>query len=113
MLSCADCGNVIHPPAPVCACCRGENLTTRKLSGHASVYAFTVNRHQWLPGMAPPYVVAIVELLEQPNVRLTTNVVRCKLEEVHAGMAVDVVFDRRGDWWVPLFEPSGQALEEL
>ena len=53
----------------------------------------------------PPYVIAIVELDEQPGLRLTTNIVNCPVEAVHIGMRVRVLFDHREDVWLPLFEP--------
>lgn len=61
--------------------------------------------HQWLPGFPPPYAVAIVELDEEPSVRLTTNVVGCDPAEVHIGMHVAVMFEQWDDVWIPLFAP--------
>lgn len=46
---------------------------------------FTVNSHQWLPGFEPPYVVANIALAEDPNVRLTTNIIGCEPTDVHIG----------------------------
>jgi len=43
------------------------------VSGRATVVAFTVNRHPWLPGFDPPYVIANVALAEDPTVRLTSG----------------------------------------
>jgi hypothetical protein len=55
--------------------------------------------------------VALVEIVEQPELRLTTNVINCPLEEIRIGMALQVVFrhieDPHGDVWLPLFEPEG------
>jgi uncharacterized OB-fold protein len=83
------------------------------VSGRATVAAFTVNRQNWIPGFEPPYVVAIVELDDEPDVRLITNVVGVAVEDVKVGMAVEVFFE---DWtpmsgdedsrvWIPLFRP--------
>jgi len=69
------------------------------------VAAVSVNVHQWLPGFPPPYAVAIVELDDDPTVRLTTNVVDCDPWEVHIGMAVVVRFERWDDTWIPIFVP--------
>ena len=54
--------------------------------------SYTVNHHPWLPGFELPYVVALVEIVEQPALRLTTNLINCPLEEIRIGMAVQVVF---------------------
>jgi hypothetical protein len=50
-----------------------------------------------------PYVIAIVELEEQPGLRLMTNIVDCPLEEVAVDMAVTVGFRDQGEVSVPVF----------
>jgi hypothetical protein len=69
------------------------------------VASFTINHQQWEPELQVPYVMALVELEEQPDVRLVTNIVRCPAEAVAIGMPVQVVFERSEDVWIPLFEP--------
>jgi uncharacterized OB-fold protein len=64
-----------------------------------------VNHHQWFDGFPPPYVIAIVELDDEPDVRLTTQIVDCPIERVHVGMEVEVVFEQWEDVWLPLFRP--------
>jgi len=64
-----------------------------------------VNHYPWLETKPPPYVVAIVELDDEPAVRLTTNVVDCPIDEVRIGLPVEVTFERRDDVWIPLFRP--------
>jgi len=54
----------------------------------------------------PPYVVAIVEIEEQPDVRLTTQIVDCPVGDVHIGMPVEVDFEQHEDVWVPVFRPA-------
>jgi uncharacterized OB-fold protein len=51
-------------------------------------------------------VIAIVEIEEEPGVRLTTNIVGCSPDDVHIGMPVQVVFEQYDDVWLPLFEPA-------
>ena len=77
------------------------------MSGRATVVGFTVNAHPWLPDLEPPYVIAIVALEEDAEVRLTTNVVGCDPAEVHIGQEVAVRFEPQADVWLPLFEPTG------
>jgi uncharacterized OB-fold protein len=109
-LSCEDCGYLIHPPAPICPRDLSKKLSPRAVSGDATVATFTINHQPWMPGPDLPYVVAIVEIDEQPSVRLTTNIVNCSPDDVYIGMRVHVVFehrrDRDQDIWIPLFEPS-------
>jgi uncharacterized OB-fold protein len=108
-LRCGECGWWLHPPSPVCPRCLGRRLDVSAVSGLARVHAFTINHKQWIPGFDPPYVVAIVELDEQAGLRLTTNIVGCEPEAVHADQRVRVVFEHRDDVWLPLFTPvAGQ-----
>ena len=106
-LRCEDCRTYVHPPAPLCPGCLSRSLAPQAVSGRAVVHTFTVNHQPWIPGFDPPYVVAIVELEEQPGLRLTTNVVGCEPEDVEIGMAVKGVFEDVGDdVFLPLFEPA-------
>src|ERR1700737_2097389 len=89
---CDDCGQLVHPPVPVCPSCGSKAATPRALSGRATVIGYTVNSHQWLPRLAPPYVVANVALEEDASVRLTTNIAGCAADDVHIGQEVSVVF---------------------
>jgi uncharacterized OB-fold protein len=79
------------------------------VSGRATVAAFTVNHHPWIEGFPPPYVVGIVDLEEETDVRLTTQLVDCAIEDVRVGMPVEVFFeeweDAEGKVWLPLFRP--------
>jgi uncharacterized OB-fold protein len=106
-LTCTTCGYIVHPPAPICPRCLTKTLEPRPVSGKATVATFTVNVQPWIPGFDPPYVVAMVEIEEQPGVRLTTNIVGCAPEDVYIGMPVEVRFDQYDDVWLPLFAPAG------
>ncbi|MGH9211450.1 MAG: thiolase C-terminal domain-containing protein [Acidimicrobiales bacterium] len=105
-LCCTTCGLMVHPPGPVCPTCRTRTLEPRPVSGRATVVSYTVNHQPWIPGFDPPYVVALVEIDEQPSVRLMTNLVGCSPEEVRIGVPVQVCFEHRDDVWLPLFEPA-------
>jgi hypothetical protein len=89
-------------------------MKTEAVSGRATLATFSVNYQSWMPGPELPYVVAIVEIVEQPALRLTTNLVNCPLDDVQIGMPVRVTFehhpDPEGDVYLPLFEPdAGKA----
>jgi uncharacterized OB-fold protein len=108
-LRCRACRTWIHPPAPICPACLGRELAAEATSGRARVVTFTVNHQPWIPGFEPPYVIAIVELAEQPGLRLTTNVVGCPIDAVRIGMPVRVVFEEQDQVWIPLFEPDPEV----
>jgi uncharacterized OB-fold protein len=105
---CNACRRFFHPPTPVCWRCRSMDVGPLPVSGRATVASYTVNRQPWLPGFPPPYVVALVELAEERDVRLMTNIVDVDPGDVTIGMAVDVFFEPWDDVWVPLFRPCGE-----
>ena len=89
----------------------GDSLKHLSLSDRATIATYTINHHPWIPGFDPPYVVAIVEIEEQPSLRLMTNIVDCKPDEVAIDMRVEVVFEDAGedDVFLPLFRPRRDA----
>ena len=107
---CADCGTLVHPPVPICPRCRSIDRHPKAVSGRATIVGFTVNAHQWHPAFDPPYVIAVVALAEDTDVRLTTNIVGCAPGDVHVGQEVAVRFEQHDDVWLPLFEPTGTTV---
>lgn len=105
---CATCARWIHPPTACCAVCDGV-LEFAPVSGAGTLFTFTVNFQQFHPDVAPPYVVAIVELDEQDDLRIPTNIVNCDVETLQCGMPVRVLFEPNGDVFVPVFEPTSLA----
>lgn len=105
MLRCQTCGTWEHPPRPMCDVCRGRDLRYETTSGHGTVFSFVVNHRAWRPHLCVPYVIALVELDEQLNLRLTTNIVDCNPNEVYIDMPVAVTFVQQDSVFVPLFRP--------
>ena len=105
-LRCRACRCYIHPPAPLCPRCLSRDVAPEAVSGRARLATYTVNHQPWYPGLDPPYVIAIVEIEEQPDVRLMTNIVNCEVDRVEIGMRVTVTFEEHEDVWIPLFEPA-------
>ncbi|MBH0780781.1 thiolase C-terminal domain-containing protein [Nocardia bovistercoris] len=108
---CRGCAALIHPPQPVCRHCRGRDLGVREVSGLATIASFTVNHRFAVPGLTPPYVVAQVALVEDPRVRLTTNIIDADPAELTIGTRVEVVFRQDADVWLPLFRPTADQSE--
>jgi acetyl-CoA acetyltransferase/uncharacterized OB-fold protein len=106
---CGDCAALIHPPQPVCRYCRSRNMGVRDVSGKATLSAFTVNHRFGFPDLPPPYVVAQVAVVEDPRVRLTTNIIDCEPEDLELGQTVEVTFEQVDDVWLPLFRPTAEA----
>jgi len=111
-LHCRNCDGILHPPTPICPVDHSKDLEWRAVSGRATVASYTVNHQPWMPGPPLPWIIAIVELVEAPSVRLTTQLVKCRPEDVAIDMAVQVCFEHHpaaseGEEaiWLPLFEP--------
>jgi hypothetical protein len=104
LLRCNACGFYIHPPGPVCPRCLSSDLGPQAVSGLGHVETFTVNYQQWIPG-SDLYIIAWVSIDEQPDLRLTTNLVDVEPDDVAIGMAVEVVFEQNDDVYIPLFRP--------
>jgi uncharacterized OB-fold protein len=67
---CTQCRTWLQPPLERCRHCAGE-VGWEEVSGDGTVFSYIVVRHQTIPGHTPPYVVALVELVEQPGLRFT------------------------------------------
>ena len=101
---CTACDRFLHPPVPSCPDC-GGTPEPRPVSGRGTVFTFTVNHQAFRPEVPPPYVVAIVELDEQDDLRLPTNLVDCDADAMTIGQPVEVLFEHHGEHWVPVFRP--------
>jgi uncharacterized OB-fold protein len=106
LLGCTACGRLHHPALPHCPYCHSRSLEPTVVSGAATVAAFTINHQEFMPGFETPYVIAYVEIDEDPTIRLTTNIVGCDPHDVFIGQRVEVTFEANGDWFVPLFRPQ-------
>jgi uncharacterized OB-fold protein len=106
---CTGCSLWVHPSEADCPDC-GAALVAQPVSGRGEVFTFTVNMHPFNPVVPPPYVVAIVVLDEQPDLRVVANIVDCEPDSVYIGMPVQVAFERQdlGDEsvLVPVFAPA-------
>ena len=105
-LTCSACGYRTHPPGPVCARCLSADLSPRPVAGLATVLTYTVNVQQWWSGQEP-YVITIVGIDEQPDLRISTNVVDCDPWSVAVDDRVRVAFLERNGYYYPLFRPDG------
>lgn len=105
---CEQCGLWVLPPGADCHDCGGA-LGMRAVSGRGTVFTYTVNYQPFNPALPVPYVIAIVELDEQADLRLATNIVDCEPDSIHIGQPVEVRFERHDvdddSVFVPVFAP--------
>ena len=105
---CQGCRLWLHPPLERCRRCGGPT-DFEDVSGRGSVYSFIVARHPSVPGYLRdlPYVVALVELEEQVNLRLTARLEDVDPAGVQVGMPVQAELRPLpgGSFVVPVFRP--------
>jgi len=68
------------------------------------VVSYTLNYQPWTAELDVPYVVAIIELVEQSGLRFVSNVIGMDPQQVHIDMPVRVSFLSVEDVWLPMFE---------
>ena len=103
---CDACANVYFPPRPFCPSCASREVSVFAASGRATLYSYVIH-HRPVPGFAPPYAIAVVELEEGP--RMMSNIVDCPQtpEALELDMRLEVTFERLDDAiTLPLFRPA-------
>ena len=102
---CGSCGRYQHPPWPRCTNCGSEDITPQVVSGRGRIATYTVNHEPWLPGLAVPFLFGVVELAEQAELYVFTNL-QMPVDGAAIGLPVEVIFEQHDDVWLPLFEPA-------
>jgi uncharacterized OB-fold protein len=106
---CNQCGHLIHYPQSLCPKCLSTDLGWIRVSGRATVYSYTEAVQAFHPFFQGelPYLLAIIELPEQPLLRMLTEVVDCDAADIAVGLAVEVVFvPVSEEITLPLFRPA-------
>ncbi|MCX5381840.1 Zn-ribbon domain-containing OB-fold protein [Streptomyces sp. NBC_00083] len=72
-----DCGRLRFPPRPCCPHCQSFESEWRRVSGRGRVWSYVFPHPPLLPDYAAvaPYNAVVVELAEDPLIRLVGNVV--------------------------------------
>lgn len=107
---CTACGSWQHPPAGTCGQCGGEAVA-EPVSGRGTVFTFTINHQQYHPDVTPPYVIAVVELVEQADLRIPSNIVDCDPDDIRIGAEVQVRFEQHDEVFVPVFVLADTPVE--
>ena len=95
MQRCARCARFRFTPRRVCPRCQSFESEWVRVSGRGTIYSKVVCHPPVLPAFAErvPYAVVLVELAEDPGLRLVGNVLGCRPEEIAIGAAVEVDFE--------------------
>lgn len=96
MQHCADCGHRRFPPRPMCPKCQSLESGFAPVSGRGRVYSFVVCHPPLLPAFADraPLAVVLVELSDDPSLRIVGNLEGCGAGAIEIGMPVEVCFER-------------------
>jgi len=96
---CGACGYFNHPPRRFCDSCLAQHLRFEPVSGRATIYTFTVMHQRDVAGFEDdaPFINVVVELVEQPQLLMVSNLPIVDRARVSIGAAVEVVFEDRGD----------------
>lgn len=91
---CNACGELRHPPGPMCPTCHAADRGYVVASGRGRVFSFLVHHAPQLPGKELPATLALVELEE--GVRMVGEVLAGR-ERIEIGAPVQVVFETIDD----------------
>ncbi len=111
---CQVCRTWLQPPMERCRVCGGPTAY-EQVTGDGTIYSFIVVNRPSTSGYAEqvPYAVALVELDEQPGLRLSARLVGVDPHgpEVAIGTRVraEIVGVPGGPFHVPVFRPRGAA----
>lgn len=83
---CDDTGKWIHPPLERSRF-TGGTVHFEQVSGEGTIFSYIVVRQPLVPGRIPPYVIGIVELAEQPGLRINA-IIAADPAEVRIGQPV-------------------------
>jgi uncharacterized OB-fold protein len=107
---CRVCGELRHPPRPMCPHCRSLEWEEQRLAGTGSLYSYAVLHHPRSPRFEYPVIAALVDLDE--GVRIVSNLVGVEPADIRIGMRCTVDFEPTSDGGtVPVFRPAANAGE--
>jgi len=109
---CNGCSRWYQPPWPVCPECWSEDVVPTEVSGRGELFTFVVLHTGGSPGVdyAAGHPVAVIELVEQPGLRLTATVVDCAKEDLRIGMPVELTWIERNGSTIPAFRPVAEEV---
>lgn len=102
---CGSCRRYSHPPQAECPEC-GTAVEFVAVSGNGVLFSYTVSHQQFHPDVPSPFAIGLVELDEQPGLRITANIVDCDIDALECGMPLRVRFEDRSPVFVPVFAPA-------
>ena len=95
MQRCAGCGRLRFLPRPMCPHCQSFESEWARMSGEGTLFSFVVCHPPVLPAFQAraPFAVALVELAEDPALRMVGGVLDCPPERLRIGQKLRVAFE--------------------
>ena len=99
MQRCKSCERFRFYPRPLCPHCRSLEWEYVPVSGRGTIYSWIVAHPPVMPAFKDkaPFAVVLVELDEDPELRLIGNLIDCPLDRIRVGMPVEVTFEKIAD----------------
>ncbi len=95
--ACAECGKRRWPPRVACLKCHSTELAWEAIAPRGTLYSFTIVGRPTAKGFSHvPYTVGIVELADDPGVRIVGTVIDIPPAEVAIGQALEGRFVQAG-----------------
>lgn len=101
--ACRDCGNLCHPPLPMCPHCQSLRWEVQAAVGRAGLVSWLVSASPGDPSAADRLVI-VVRLEE--GVNFVSNLIGTRLDALVEGMALELCFDGAGENVLPLFRAA-------
>jgi uncharacterized OB-fold protein/acyl dehydratase len=101
---CESCGELRHPPRPMCPHCQSLEWGSIEASGKATVHSYVLMYYPEFPPFEYPHAVGVFDLEE--GTRFVSNLVTDDLDAIEIGMPVELYFEQVDDeLTLPLFRP--------
>jgi uncharacterized OB-fold protein len=112
---CSDCKKFRHLPVPMCPYCHSLSYEWTRMSGRGKVYSHLIARHPVHRALREkeqtPYNICLIELEEQEELRIVSNILNIAPEDIYIDMPVEAIFMPTVDdpnVVLPLFVPASQ-----
>jgi len=83
--ACRSCSVRRFPPRPMCPACQSIDYEWQRMSGNGRIWSFVLPHPPLLPAFAKvaPYNVIVVELADDPSIRMVGNLVTSDAGEIN------------------------------
>jgi uncharacterized OB-fold protein len=106
---CQSCANFHWYPLPLCPFCQSAEWSWSAIGGEGRLFSWTLVTHAFDRALADktPYLVALVQPDDAPDIHLVTTVVGCEPRDLSIGMRLvaDFAVPIAGEALMPVFRP--------